>query len=46
MGVGAGCQAQTGYAVLQALVEPSRVSDAQGLMMLGIPQYLLKLHRY
>ncbi|KAL8897231.1 MAG: hypothetical protein Q9192_002685 [Flavoplaca navasiana] len=35
MGVGAGCQAQTGYAVLQALVDPSRVSDALGFMMLG-----------
>ncbi|KAL8776860.1 MAG: hypothetical protein Q9194_002889 [Teloschistes cf. exilis] len=35
MGVGAGCQAQTGYAVLQALVDPSRVSDALGFMMLA-----------
>ena len=37
MGVGAGCQAQTGYAVLQALVDPSLVSDALGFMMLGMP---------
>ncbi|CAL8585088.1 hypothetical protein XPA_010666 [Xanthoria parietina] len=35
MGVRAGCQAQTGYAVLQALVDPSRVSDALGFMMLA-----------
>lgn len=35
MGVGAGCQAQTGYAVLQALVDASQVSQALGFMMLG-----------
>ena len=45
MGVGAGCQAQIGYAVLQALVDPSQVSDALGLMMLGIMQYRPKLYR-
>lgn len=36
MGVGAGCQAQTGYAVLQALIDPSKVSQALGFMMLGM----------
>ncbi|KAL9005110.1 MAG: hypothetical protein Q9188_002098 [Gyalolechia gomerana] len=35
MGIGGGCQAQTGYAVLQALIDPSQVSQALGFMMLG-----------
>ncbi|KAI4243442.1 MAG: hypothetical protein L6R40_003444 [Gallowayella cf. fulva] len=35
MGIGAGCQAQTGYAVLQALVDPTQVSEALGFMMLA-----------
>lgn len=38
MGIGAGCQAQTGYAVLQALVDPTQVSEALGFMMLGMVQ--------
>lgn len=31
MGIGGGCQAQTGYAVLQALIDPSQVSQALGI---------------
>ena len=35
LGVGAGCQAQTGYAVMQAIVDRSQVSQAISFKLLG-----------
>lgn len=35
IGVGAGCQAQTGYAVMQAIVDPLQVFQAISFMLLG-----------
>ena len=35
LGVGAGCQAQTGYAVMQAMVDRSQISQAISFMLLG-----------
>lgn len=35
LGIGAGCQAQTGYAVMQSLVDPLQVSQAISFMLLG-----------
>ncbi|KAL8695938.1 MAG: hypothetical protein Q9201_007895 [Fulgogasparrea decipioides] len=35
LGIGAGCQAQTGYAVMQAIVDPTQVSQAISFMLLA-----------
>lgn len=36
LGIGAGCQAQTGFSVMQAIVDPSQVSQAITYMLLGL----------